>query len=135
LYHIYSDSRLEAPIHTKILGSLEKWWAVADQDVFILAVLLNPWIRGHPFSKKLLSMDLFNMADRVFKRLFSQDPKFAFMAEFIDYYEGVEKFLEASMGLDGWKAKFNEQVSIQNSLVSVTVLKTSDSLFYTEYLH
>jgi len=80
-------------------------------------------------------MDLFNMADCVFKRPSSQDLKFAFMAEFIDYYEGVGKFSEAIMGLEGWKAKFNKQVSIQNSLVSVTVLKTSDLLFSIEYLH
>jgi len=135
LFYIYSDSKLEAPICTKILGSLEKWWAAADQDVFILAILLNLWIHGHPFSKKLLSMNLFNMADHVFKRFFSQDLKFAFMAEFIDYYKGIGKFSEASMGLEGWKAKFNEQVSVQNLLVLVTVLKTSNLLFSIEFLH
>ena len=52
------------------------------------------------------------------------------MAEFIDYYEGVEKFSEASMGLEGWKAKFNEQVSIQNSLVGHCLEDIGLAFFY-----
>ncbi|KAH9954167.1 ribonuclease H-like domain-containing protein [Lactifluus volemus] len=39
LYHIYSDPKLDEAIQNKILGSLEKRWAAADQNVFIAAVV------------------------------------------------------------------------------------------------
>jgi hypothetical protein len=66
LYHIYNTPSLEAPIHDCILGSLEKRWRAADQDVFILAMHLHPWIRGRCFTKTLSRLTLYNMADNVF---------------------------------------------------------------------
>jgi hypothetical protein len=42
LLHIYSNPMLDSQIHGAILGSLKKHWAKANQDMFILAVFLNP---------------------------------------------------------------------------------------------
>jgi hypothetical protein len=44
LYQIYSNLSIEAPIHDRVLGSLEKRWQAADQDVFILAIHLHSWV-------------------------------------------------------------------------------------------
>jgi len=55
-------------------------------------------------------MTLFNMANRVFKRLFKREPDLKFMGEFTDFCDGVGKFLDESMGLAMWKSKFEGQV-------------------------
>ena len=55
LFHIYSNPALDPQIWAAILGSLEKHWAKGDQDVFILAVFLNPYIQQHPFSRAALT--------------------------------------------------------------------------------
>src|ERR1700683_581904 len=73
LYWIYSSSTIEAPIRDRVLGSLEKRWRVADQDVFILAMHLHPWIRGRCFAKTLSRSGLYNMAKNVYKRVFEQE--------------------------------------------------------------
>jgi hypothetical protein len=44
LYWIYNSLAIEAPICDRVLGSLEKRWRAADQNVFILAIHLHPWI-------------------------------------------------------------------------------------------
>jgi hypothetical protein len=66
LYHIYNTPSLEAPIRNCILGSLEKRWRAADQDVFILAMHLHLWIWSCCFAKTLSRLTLYNMADNVF---------------------------------------------------------------------
>jgi hypothetical protein len=61
LYQIYSNSSIEAPICDCLLSSLEKRWQAADQDVFILAMHLHPWVRGRYNSNSLglsTSLDL-----------------------------------------------------------------------------
>jgi len=63
LYQIYSNSSIEAPIHDRVLGSLEKRWQAADQDVFILAMHLHPWVQGCCFMKTLSRSALCNMVE------------------------------------------------------------------------
>ena len=68
LYCIYSTLEFDVEVWTVILASLEKWWAKADQEVFILAVFLNPYIHSQCFSHLvLMDADLYNMAARVFE--------------------------------------------------------------------
>ena len=52
LYHIYSDPDLDAKVQNKVLGSLEKHWAAADQDPFIAAIVLNPFLHGWCLSRE-----------------------------------------------------------------------------------
>jgi len=48
LYRIYSNLNpiKDSDVRDKILASLEKRWAAADQEPFIAAILLNPFLRG-----------------------------------------------------------------------------------------
>jgi hypothetical protein len=51
LYQIYSDVQLEDAVKAdavkvKVLASLEKHWAAANQEPFIAAVILNPFLCG-----------------------------------------------------------------------------------------
>ena len=68
LYRIYNTPSLEAPIRDQVLNSLEKRWHAADQDVFILAMHLHPWIRGRCFTKTLSRSTLYNMVDNIFRQ-------------------------------------------------------------------
>jgi hypothetical protein len=72
LYQIYSNSSIEAPICDHVLGSLEKRSQAADQDVFILAMHLHPWVRGRCFMKTLSRSALCNMVEKVYTWLFEQ---------------------------------------------------------------
>jgi hypothetical protein len=112
LYRIYDNADLEGPLRDRVLWSLSKRWKAADQDVFILSVVLHPWIRGRCLLKGISPMTLFNMANRVFTRLFEHEPDFNFMNEFTDFCDGLGKFSNESMGLAMWKAKFEGQVRI-----------------------
>lgn len=112
LFHIYSNPKLDTAIRTKILASLEKRWSAADQDVFILAVLFNPYIRHQCFSRSALShADLYDMAERVYKRVFQKDADVAFLVGFTDYYNGEGEYSHERMKLDLLKEKYNNEVS------------------------
>ncbi|KAI0027258.1 ribonuclease H-like domain-containing protein, partial [Vararia minispora EC-137] len=58
-------------------GRLEKCWAKQDQDFFILAIILNPWIRVSAFakdSKYRRGIEVVKLACNVYRRLFQRDP-------------------------------------------------------------
>ncbi|KAH9079140.1 hypothetical protein EDB83DRAFT_2178078, partial [Lactarius deliciosus] len=59
---------------TAILDSIEKRWAKADQDIFIAAVLLNPFVKTAPFSLQvsfLTRAGVFTLLKRLYQRFFS----------------------------------------------------------------
>ncbi|KAH9023573.1 hypothetical protein EDB83DRAFT_2527307 [Lactarius deliciosus] len=59
---------------TAILDSIEKWWAKADQDIFIAAVLLNLFVKTAPFSLQvsfLTRAGMFTLLKRLYQRFFS----------------------------------------------------------------
>ena len=55
LYRIYSnlDSVEDSEVRDKILASLEKRWAAADQEPYIAVVVLNPYLRGDFFGRNI----------------------------------------------------------------------------------
>jgi hypothetical protein len=57
-------------------------------------------------------MDLFNMAERVFKRVFEKDPDcFIFMKEFMEFMNGTGRFSDEMMRLENLKANYAKEVS------------------------
>ena len=110
LYRIYSDLSIEAPIRDRVLSSLEKRWQAADQDVFILAMHLHPWVRGRCFAKTLSRSALCNTAEKVYRRLFEQEPGWGFMGEMMDYSDGLGIFSDESMRLGYWKQHYDGSV-------------------------
>jgi hypothetical protein len=114
LYKTYSTMTLEQPIRDSVINSLEKRWAAADQDIFILSLLFHPWIRGRCFTNRagLSRMDLFNMAERVFQRVFEEEPDyFLFMSEFTEFLDCKGRFSDEMMRLDTLKANYAKEVS------------------------
>jgi hypothetical protein len=112
LFRIYSHPALDTQIRDCIHNSLEKRWAKADQDVFILAVFFNPYIRQRPFNRSALThAHIYDIASRVFTRIFSKDPDLDFLKAFEDYFESREEFSPQRMQLDMMKGMYESRVS------------------------
>ncbi|KAH9062149.1 hypothetical protein EDB87DRAFT_1560081, partial [Lactarius vividus] len=106
LYRIYSDAQLEDAVQTKVLASLEKRWAAANQDPFIAAVVLNPFLRGTCFSREdvtLTPIGLCNMLKRLHLRIFRCEADYHFQSAFMDYYNCRVEFSNTFMCLGAWQ--------------------------------
>jgi hypothetical protein len=77
LYRIYSNlAKFEdLDVRDKVLASLEKRWAAADQDPFISAVILNPFLHENFLGQHiaLTPIGLCNMLKRLQSCMFGVD--------------------------------------------------------------
>ena len=102
---------MDLQIQAKIQGSLEKRWAKADQDVFILAVFLNPYVWRRAFSHVALThANIYEIAARLLTCIFDQQPDLNFLKAFKDYMNDTGDFSSQIMGLDMMKKLYDEQV-------------------------
>ncbi|KDN35540.1 hypothetical protein RSAG8_11497, partial [Rhizoctonia solani AG-8 WAC10335] len=98
LGHLYRIFRLYAPnpaVRQCVLDSLERRWGKCDQDPFILAVFLNPFIRARLFNPNNTSLNrsaLYGIVKRVFRRIFRRDTGIDLYEAFIDYYACRNEF-------------------------------------------
>ena len=98
----------------EVLSSLEKRWAAADQDPFIAAVILNPFLRGDFFAWwhiALTPIGLCNMLKRLHSRVFRMEVDPNFQAAFMDYFNKCEEFSLESMSLIDWTDIAKKKVS------------------------
>lgn len=116
LYQTYSHPELDRAVADKITNSLQKRWGKADQDVFILAVFFNPYIRHNCFNLPVLTRaHMYDIAARVLKRIFGLKDDIDFLRAFEDYFDASGEFSSQNMRLDMLKAMFEERVSNFNS--------------------
>jgi hypothetical protein len=116
LYRIYSDmGDLEEDVRVGIRNSLEKRWAKADQDVFILAVFFNPYIRAHLFNTSIIQLTragVYGIVRRVWCRLFrAEEPHYELHSACTDYYNSEAEFANTAMHLDVLEKQAAAQVS------------------------
>ncbi|KAF8256976.1 hypothetical protein EI94DRAFT_1761551, partial [Lactarius quietus] len=107
LYRIYSNLSLpdDLDMRDEVLASLEKRWAAVDQDPFIAAIILNPFLRGDFLARQhiaLTPIGLCNMLKRLHSRVFQMDVDTSFHAAFMDYFNRREEFSPESMALVDW---------------------------------
>lgn len=101
LHRIYSQPRVEAAVRRAVVDSLEKRWKAADQEVFILAVLFNPFYRTTAFSDRQLGRaDLAHMCRRAYERFLRKPVSMLFWSAFHDYLDGKGRFSAANFALD-----------------------------------
>ena len=116
LYYIYSNPDVDAEVQNKVLASLEKHWAAADQDAFIAAVqVLNSFLHGRCLSQAnpmLTPIGLCNMLKHLHLCVFKVAVDASFQSAYMDYYNECEEFRSSSMGLEEWQAIANEKVSL-----------------------
>jgi hypothetical protein len=117
LYRIYAtDTEIDEEVRHIITKSLEKRWAKCDQDAFIVAVFLNPYIRAHLFNKNIHSLSkagLYAVVKRVYTRVFrlkmDQVPSSLF-ADYLEYYASSGRFSPDAMLLPEMKVMYNKEV-------------------------
>ncbi|KZT20928.1 hypothetical protein NEOLEDRAFT_1158419 [Neolentinus lepideus HHB14362 ss-1] len=78
------DDKLVADV---VISSLERRWGKADQDVFIAAVILNPFHKIKPFQKLTIFTNarLFMLMSRLWKCFYAVDVPLAFNKELMEY--------------------------------------------------
>ena len=84
----YQDTKTQdaanIPGCTAILDSIEKRWAKADQDVFVAAVILNPFVKTSAFSAQLPFLTragVLSLMKRLYHRFFSPNETAEELAE------------------------------------------------------
>ncbi|KAI0323704.1 hypothetical protein GY45DRAFT_1264165, partial [Cubamyces sp. BRFM 1775] len=88
LYRIYNSDAVEPD------------GAGLDQDLFILAVFFNPYVRGYCFDRVALPpAEINSMAENAFKRFFGTAPEPDFTDALIAYSQNAEEFTDKKMGL------------------------------------
>jgi len=93
LFRIYTNSKIDTQSRDGILKTLEKRWAKADQDIFILAIFFNPYIRHEIFSPSALAeRDLFEVVKHVFERVYNQKSDIHLMTAYTDYRRKRSEF-------------------------------------------
>jgi hypothetical protein len=124
LYRIYSnlDSIDDSDVRDGILHSLEKRWAAADQEPFIAAVILNPFLRGDFLGRhiSLTPIGLCNMLKRLQLRVFRVEADGDFQAAFMDYYNKRNEFSPEAMALADWSNMAQKKVSYLKLLKPTT---------------
>ena len=95
-----------------VLKSLEKRWKKVDQDIFIVAVFLNPYIRAKLFRQEfLMEAQLYNIVEWLYERLMRCKADLGFMDAFDDYKRSRGEFSDENMSLAMMKLRFSEVVS------------------------
>lgn len=93
----YRDEKMdEDPVgRDAIIASIEARWAKSDQQVFVCAVLVNPFYRTTPFAP----LSCFNSAHirvlltRLYTRFYGEPPVPLFMTHAFDFFNGEGFFL------------------------------------------
>lgn len=74
-------------VYLAVLASLEKRWKKSDQDIFIAAVILNPFIRKEAFAKRFINnAGVYALLSRLWTRFYRQAPP-------EELYKDVEDYL------------------------------------------
>ena len=95
LYHHYTsllESNYLGNYAVKVIvESLSKQWLDLDQELFILALVLNPFISCHILAL-LSSEDVINMGKRMYKRVFQMDNTGRLRLELHHYLQRIGTF-------------------------------------------
>ncbi|KAJ7747620.1 ribonuclease H-like domain-containing protein [Mycena maculata] len=110
LYRIFGNlPPADATVTKTVQASLERRWAKTDQELMILGIFFNPYIRSHTFDPDSLScMDMFHIARRAYKRLLHQDADgdVEFMTAFQSYYDNQNHFSAEAMWIEGHRQAY-----------------------------
>ena len=108
LYGTLSQSSLfDGPVREQLTKSLEKRWAQADREVFILAVVLNPYLRTAYFNRRnpgLTEGALWNMLKHVCQYMMGKEPTFTLIEVFTNYLHCIGWYSDEAMALAEIKA-------------------------------
>ena len=105
LHRVFSDASLliESELREKVLDSLEKRWAKIDQDVFLMAIVLNPYLRLSRFNREnpyLTEASMWTVFRRVYTRMLGEQPNHELSNTFTEYVHSLGEWSNESMSLE-----------------------------------
>lgn len=102
---------------TAILESLEKRWLAADQDVFVAAVIVNPFFRATPFAPgpRFSTAHIKSLLASLYFRFFQSQPPSTFYTELQEYLIGSGQYR-------GLESMCNVQISNSRNEVCLYLL-------------
>ncbi|KZT19628.1 hypothetical protein NEOLEDRAFT_1151838 [Neolentinus lepideus HHB14362 ss-1] len=118
LWFLFDSEDIELSVHSHMHACLKARWAKVEQDCFIVAMVLNPYVRNKPFKSTnpaLSPMALYNMAEKLYSRVFREPPGWEFWKAWMDYLAGHEEFSPEWMQLDKIRQRYiqeNRQVDL-----------------------
>ncbi|KAE9384154.1 hypothetical protein BT96DRAFT_1008363 [Gymnopus androsaceus JB14] len=121
LNYIHTDPPLPQAICSAVHASLEKQWKKVDQDVFILTLIFNPYIRRSLFKKRgpfQTFAGLWAIIHRVYIWFYNKEPDYEFRREFGNYILGIRKWTSDLMSLDYHR----EDAKKRNTYVNIVQL-------------
>lgn len=117
LFRIFkSASTVPVDISQAAIRSLERRWKDnADQELFILSIVFNPYIRNRCFNssadRNLTPAGLCRMAESACLRILREEPGADFFAAFMSYLNEREDYAPDWMGLEQRKKLAEKAVS------------------------
>ncbi|KAJ7041926.1 ribonuclease H-like domain-containing protein [Mycena alexandri] len=94
-----------------VLLTLGNLYRIFDQELMVLAVFFNPFVRTRPFNPAALPpIMFFHLARRAFKRLLRQDATgdAGFLEAFNSYYDNTGLFSDSTMWIEGSRALYEQ---------------------------
>jgi hypothetical protein len=118
LYQVFDDIDMDEQVRERIQSSIERRWKKVDREMFILALVFNPYIRTDAFAETSTFRSigtLYPIVVHAYKRLFNttEEPNAEFRRAFSDYLrhqysgsltegpEGPETHVSRSPGASG----------------------------------
>lgn len=115
LYHYFSTvPNLDQAAADAVKASLERRWAKADQDIFLLALIFNPYAHVSCFAKDSpfrVPAKVHELAKRAFQRFYNVEPGADFQNELTDYLQGVGLWTAEGMQLSERELQARKDVS------------------------
>lgn len=101
-----------------IIASIEKRWAVSDQELFVAAVLLNPFYRNSAFAplQFLNNAGIRSLLVALWKRFYREHPPESFYIEISDYLAETGIFLNLKSEVSAALVVADRQVRAFNCL-------------------
>ena len=100
-----------------MLESLETRWAKIDQDVFLMAVVLNPYLRLSRFNHEnrfLTEVSLWITFRRVYSRMLGEESNSELANNFTEYVHRLGEWYDGSVVLKDISTRAAKDVSFTN---------------------
>ncbi|KAM5544107.1 hypothetical protein V8D89_002293 [Ganoderma adspersum] len=102
--------------------SVESDGAGKEQEAFILALFLNPYVRGYCFNQETINgADILDIASHLFKRFFGCSPDTTFTGALLNYSQRRGEFSDSRMQL-AYHKSLAEQSSVDPDLIQIWTL-------------
>lgn len=115
----YSEDSMghDKTAQSAIINSLERRWWKCDQEVFIAAVILNPYYQLVPFRKDdsliwIAWSEMLAMFRKLYKRFFNHDAPADFDADLNSFLKRKDRFRTMTEHLDSKLREANEAVRV-----------------------